>query len=165
MTVRTVDFVAKIKEMSMPVPEAGCWIWLGASSKGYGQVSKVGEMLYAHRVAFEAFVGPIPDGMDVLHTCDTPSCVNPDHLTVGSHADNMADMVAKGRSPRMIGENHHQAKLTWGDVENIRIRHAAGGETFASLGREFSVNECSISRIVKGKSWVRGFEKWKAGGA
>lgn len=77
----------------------GCWPWLGShiGQSKYGQCRCVGEQ-YAHRVAFILFVGDIPEGFEVLHTCDNPPCVRPSHLFVGTHKDNMADMARKGRS-------------------------------------------------------------------
>ena len=81
---------------------SGCWIWEGTRErKGYGRLGRghsSGQLL-AHRASYELFVGPIPDGMMVLHRCDIPSCVNPEHLFIGTAADNARDEVAKGRNP------------------------------------------------------------------
>ena len=78
----------------------GCWVWRGKILKpgmGYGLASQHAKWQLAHRLSYKTFVGPIPDGMQVLHRCDTPACVNPDHLYLGTQADNMKDMTAKGR--------------------------------------------------------------------
>ena len=85
-----------------PDPNCGCWLWGGSSmTKGYGQFSVAGKTSYgAHRFSYEAFKGPIPDGLYVLHTCDFRPCVNPDHLWLGTPVDNSRDMVAKNRSQR-----------------------------------------------------------------
>lgn len=75
--------------------EYGCWLWQGAlTGKGYGSLSSG---RYAHRVSYEEFKGPIPQGYQVLHTCDRKNCCNPDHLYAGTHADNVADAIARGR--------------------------------------------------------------------
>lgn len=79
-------------------PETGCWLWSGARLKrGYGHMGHDGKYLLAHRVAYELEFGPIPEGLLVLHECDNPTCVRPSHLLTGTHADNTADMLSKGR--------------------------------------------------------------------
>src|SRR3954471_18471885 len=88
---------ARIESWSMPVPFAGCWIWLrGCSGDGYGAARADGKSIRAHRLSWIAYRGAIPAGMHVLHQCDIPTCVNPDHLWLGTHADNMADRSRKG---------------------------------------------------------------------
>lgn len=85
----------------MPVPGPGCWLWTGSNNQRYGIVSRLvngkRRQMRAHRFAFELFVGPIPRGSVVCHKCDTPLCVNPDHLFVGTQADNLRDGILKGR--------------------------------------------------------------------
>lgn len=82
-----------------------CWIWAGSSGRnGYGQFKAFGRMVAAHRFAYELYKGPIPDGMQILHSCDNKVCVNPDHLRIGTHAENMAEAKERGRM--RVGANH-----------------------------------------------------------
>lgn len=96
---RKIFSVAEILESnSEPVTECGCRIWTGGlTTKGYGKLSLDGKEVGAHRAAWIEANGPIPDGMWVLHRCDTPACINIDHLFLGTPADNTADMIQKGR--------------------------------------------------------------------
>src|SRR3990167_3892348 len=86
----------------MPEPNTGCWLWTGATRyDGYGTRPWRGKTsAQAHRIAWEVFRGPIPDGLQVLHRCDVRCCVNPDHLFLGTQLDNMRDMIQKGRKGR-----------------------------------------------------------------
>ena len=146
MTTFTDRFTAKVT----PEPTTGCSLWTGASTRGYGRVRRDGRLYQAHRVAYELFVGPIPGGMNVLHRCDTPACVNPDHLFLGTPADRVRNMVAKERAAS--GEQHGNARLTEGDVRVIRVR-AATGEKQKGLAREYGVHRTTISRVVRRKTW------------
>lgn len=84
-----------------------CWYWKANTyADGYGQISVKGKPRQAHRVAYELCVGPIPEGLCVLHYCDNPSCVNPQHLYVGTHSDNMQDRAKRGRQPRYGAPAH-----------------------------------------------------------
>jgi len=136
----------------MPEPNTGCFLWTGTTTGGYGRVRRGKRTHYAHRVAYELLVGPIPEGMCVLHRCDTPPCVNPAHLFLGTIADNNQDMVQKGRGIAKSGEQHCRARLTEDDVLAIRAR-AAAGETQRPLAREYGVDQATISNIVTRKSW------------
>jgi hypothetical protein len=128
-----------------------CWEWQAAkSARGYGFVKYHGSQRYAHRLAYETFVGPIPDGMCVCHHCDNPSCVKPSHLFLGTHADNRADCVAKGRHGR--GERNGRAKLGESDVAEIR-RRLTRGELQQCLADEYGMSNQQISNISTGRAW------------
>jgi hypothetical protein len=85
------------------ITESGCWLWTGSTTYfGYGQIRSNNRLSVAHRVAYELYVGQIPDGLCVLHRCDVPACANPGHLFVGSKKDNTQDMIKKGRDARLL---------------------------------------------------------------
>lgn len=128
-----------------------CWIWTGSKDKdGYGW-SNFSNEKKAHRASYRFFVGPIPDGLGVLHKCDKPSCVNPKHLFLGDCAANHADMIAKDRQPK--GERHRKAKLTEAQVLDIRRLYAAG-ETPLALSRLFNVCAATIVHVATGRTWT-----------
>lgn len=132
-----------------------CWLWLRYVNRwGYGRLYWDGRMQLAHRVAWQLTNGKITDGLLVLHDCDNPLCCNPAHLRLGTNADNIADMVQKGRAQRRLGMSHHMAKLTDDDVHEIRRRFAYGGVSLASLGREFGVTPQMIGHIVRRSNWT-----------
>ncbi len=143
-------------------PDRGCWLWTKSVIRGYGTLGAgICGQARAHRAAYEAFIGPIPDGMVVCHRCDVPRCINPSHLFLGSQADNIMDMVSKKRHsngriskhPNMPkGERMGQAKLTDAIVADIR-RRARSGEGFRALSREFGVDHAIISLAARGITW------------
>lgn len=107
--------------------------------------------MYAHRWSYENFVGPVPVGMMVCHRCDVRCCVNPHHLFLGTHADNMADMTAKGRS--LHGERHNLVRLSEPEVREIRALWAAGGTTQDEIAGRFKTTKGTVSLIVRGHTW------------
>lgn len=136
---------------------ATCWLWsAGKFSSGYGQF-RVGRLkVRAHRAAYDRLVGPIhPDKM-LCHRCDTPACVNPAHLFVGTALDNARDRDSKGRGatpPRtaMHGDSNPAARLSAADVQEIRA--AAGRETQRSIATRYGVAQTTISSIIRGATW------------
>lgn len=133
------------------VQENGCWNWLAYKNPaGYGQVRVNWVLWLAHRYSWHCNKGDIPEYLLVLHHCDNPACVNPDHLFLGTHADNLADRDAKGKHNR--GERNGQAKVTAEQVELIRKRYEAG-ETQSQLGRAFGMNRSAIHKIVHKTHW------------
>jgi hypothetical protein len=126
-----------------------CWPWTGyRNPHGYGQVGIDGRLYLAHRVAYEAAIGVIPEGLGVLHSCDNPPCCNPAHLRPGGQLENGADMVSRGRAVDMRNERCGKARLTNAQVEEIRVRHA-GGETLKALAPEYGVHRAYLSRVVR----------------
>lgn len=149
-----VPLADRIMERVTPEPTTGCWLWLGAVGRGgYGNLVFDGVAIAAHRAAFWAFNGDVPAGMSVLHHCDTRSCVNPAHLWVGSQAENMADMLKKGRNrPRPVtGSRNVQSKLTEADIAPIcALAPVLPQRRIASI---FGVTQLVVSRIVRGLTW------------
>lgn len=130
-----------------------CWYWTAYKDRqGYGRFTLGGWSQRAHRVSYELFVGPIPDGLEVLHKCDNPSCVNPGHLEVGTNLLNMQQKAERGRSAK--GEDHGSAKLTEEQVLEIRQRFAEGGVSKTALAEEYGVSRTTIRRLVRREIWA-----------
>lgn len=112
-------------------------------------------LIRAHRLSWELVNGPIPKGIAVCHVCDNPPCVNPAHLFLGTQAENVSDMVAKGRARGgpPSGELHPKAKLTREAVVAIRARYSAGGISLQSLADEHGVSKKTVLNVVKGRIW------------
>jgi hypothetical protein len=148
----------------------GCWLWSGSHGQ-HGRVSFDGAMIGTHRLSYEAFKGPIPDGLWVLHKCDVPACCNPDHLFVGTHQENVQDAVSKGRMwaqkpenrtlarERMAnaaaqrdwkGEKVPTAKLTPEKVREIR----ACTDSLRAIGRRYGIHEKSVRQIKNRRNWA-----------
>ncbi len=137
-----------------PSPE-NCWLWSGSTSTdGYGQTVLRQKVQRAHRAAYEMFVGKIPQGLWVLHRCDTPLCCNPAHLFLGTCQDNVTDMIQKGRKNAPRGERNGRAKLTWGQVSVIRERNKKNGESACVIARELGMARSNIEDIIRCTKWV-----------
>lgn len=141
----------RLERRAMPEPNSGCLLWLGAvNALGYGTLGVGTVTTLAHRAAWLAHRGPIPTGLFVCHKCDVPSCVNPDHLFVGTNQDNMADMAAKGRNRQPKGEKHGRAKLSADDA--LTIFRSQDATRF--LVRRFGVSPALIRMIRRGEIWT-----------
>lgn len=164
---------------SMVSKSEGCWTWTGQHTRaGYGHISFMGHRWrYAHRVAWELSNGPIPHGRLVCHRCDNPGCVRPDHLFLGTQADNMRDMVSKGRNasskgtarlphgdshwarlrPERVrrGEQVNKAKLTAEEVLAIRAgyQRGRGNTNQVVLAKQYGVKQAAIWNILAGRTW------------
>lgn len=147
----------RLRHYSKEDPNTGCWLWKACTvGFGYGQVSWGRKMYPAHRMAYETFVGPIPEGMLVLHSCNTPACINPAHLRVGTQQENMDDMSRSGNSLR--GERHPSAKLNEKAVKKI-LSLRARGKTLLSIAQEYGVSQSLVWAITKHKTWKHLREK------
>jgi hypothetical protein len=129
-----------------------CWIWQRYINKwGYGVIG-VGDKLYlVHRLMYEYRIGPIPPDLCVLHRCDTPACINPAHLFLGTHQDNTDDKYAKGRQVHLRGERIGTSKLTTAKVR--RIKRLFGRLSDCEIARRFDVSDSLIWNIRHGISW------------
>lgn len=130
-----------------------CWEWTAYTcSFGYGYMGVGPRTHSAHRISWMIHTGKMPK-LCVLHKCDNPACVRPDHLFLGTRADNAHDMFAKGRSYDRRGEGNPRSKLTEKDVIEIRELYDTGKFTQRQIGKMFGVSDVSISYIIIGKTW------------
>jgi hypothetical protein len=141
-------------DRSIPEPNSGCWIWIGAiSNNGYARVRTGGRTISGHRLAYESIYGPMI-GSDACHKCDVRCCVNPDHVFMGSRSDNMRDCSNKGRIrginvAGLSGEQCPSSKLTRSEVDIIR----SDSRSARSLAKVFGVDRSTIGHIRRGLTW------------
>lgn len=135
---------------------SGCWEWQGCrNSDGYGSFRFGGKAMLAHRFSYEHHTAEIPKGMHILHHCDNPCCVNPDHLFVGTHSDNMKDMYAKGRHKkvRLFGEAHPSTSLSEGEVIGMRKMYNETPMKMKDIASHFGIKSGTVQAICAGNSW------------
>lgn len=147
------EYIKRFEKKLFYSPD-GCWYWTGNTlAQGrYGAFIYNGKSRLAHRCSFVLFKGPIPIGMCVCHTCDNTLCVNPYHLFIGTHLDNMRDMIKKGRDKHdecARGEQHWNSKLKSEDVIYIR----SSVKTNLEIAKEFGLNPDYVSEIRRFKKW------------
>lgn len=146
------------------VSEHGCWEWITKQSNGYGRIRSAGKgspQILAHRASWLIFKGEIPQNQVVMHKCDNPSCVNPEHLDVGSQEKNMQDMLAKGRSGKRGRHNNHafgerqgSAKITSEQAKEIFLSRGL----YHEIGARFGTTKHTVFRIKKRTQWRRATE-------
>lgn len=134
-----------------------CWTWTGSTNQdGYGSFGDGNRVHKVHRWAYEELVGPIPNKLQVLHRCDNPPCVRPDHFFLGTQQGNIQDMVDKDRQAKPAGETNGRSKLTEEDVRDVLRRYrrwSYHGNNALELAEEKGVDRGTIQRIVSGKNW------------
>lgn len=131
--------------------EDSCWLWVGAYNGDYGRMPRGrGRGFGAHRASYLIHHGEIPNGMEVCHSCDNPSCVNPYHLFAGTHADNMRDMKEKGKRRGVL---QARAKLTDADIPVI-WRMRAEGHKQEDIAKRFGMSRTGIANVLQGHTWT-----------
>lgn len=135
-----------------------CWVWTKDKyNYGYGKISiGEGKQMRAHRFMYIKEFGDIPESMNVLHKCDNPSCVNPNHLYLGTQKDNVVDMMSKNRGgyKKFCGESHHNSKLTRKEVNEIKTLWNSGKLFQKDIANKFGISQQVVSKIVNNKAWL-----------
>lgn len=139
---RPLPVEPRINAGYIPIPESGCWLWIkSVDTKGYAQISVNGKNELAHRVSWVINKGDIFGDLCVLHKCDIPSCINPDHLFLGSHDENMKDMKKKGRVK-------FYSKLSIEKVKEIREEYSRGGVSTRVLAKKYGLSKSGVFNLV-----------------
>lgn len=151
---------SKFDDKYIPDPNSGCWIWIGATDrKGYGQIRKKNKLWQAHRYSYMIHNEDYDPILWVLHSCDIPCCVNPNHLRQGTIIDNMCDLVKRGRGrvPRhtLRGEGHPRRKLNNKSVVDIRKSYLLGTMSISELTIKYGVSRTTIRYIINRKTWTQ----------
>jgi hypothetical protein len=142
------------KLLRYAVSENGCWNWVATKDRdGYGLLTHHrGKQIRAHRASYEFHVAKIPVGLLVCHSCDNPSCINPNHLFVGTSKENTRDMLDKNRRPVLRGERHPNAKLTNDQVTQIKQLRSEN-RLLKDIANQFNISFQTVSSITKGTTW------------
>ena len=139
---------ARLSLYSIPEPNSGCWLWTANYDKGgYGRIKYKGRDIGAHRASWIIYRGSIPPGAFVCHKCDVPECINPDHLYLGNHRENMQDKCTRNRQAR--GEGNGQSKLTSEQVLQIK----SDPRIHRIIAASYGIHRVTVSKIKRGKKW------------
>lgn len=145
------DLQARLAKRSQPDTVTGCIEWTGAlMHRGYGHINWRGKVYRTHRLSYAAVNGDIPGGMFICHKCDNPKCLNPEHLFLGTCADNHADMVRKKRST--IGTRNPMAKINIATVQAIRI-WGRTGMLHKKIAAKFGITREAVGLVLRGERW------------
>ncbi len=153
MRPETAFVIRFAPKLIVPDEPDACWDWAGSKDKhGYGRIQRGGThggIVKAHRASYELFIGPIPDGMDVLHECDTPSCANPRHLKAGSHSDNMRDMALRNRSAMRgrYGVKHPRHKHPQ-EIRDLVVGMAKDGKGSRAISTATGIGRSTIRYML-----------------
>lgn len=150
----TPEVIARFwSKVAVGDPDA-CWLWQGSQWQDYGHFWLSGKSVMAHRLSWAMAYQADPGPLVIRHDCDTPLCVNPNHLRIGTYGDNLRDAHQRGRRVGGYGENHHQAKLT--DAQVVEIRRAVeAGEMHKDVAARYGVSRSAVTYIVNGKRRAR----------
>lgn len=149
---RRDGIAAIIALVGEPDPKTGCREWQGGRDKdGYGKTMLWGRPISAHRASYLLNIGPIPDGLDVLHRCDNPPCVEPTHLFTGTNMDNIRDRDSKKRQACGVGNGG--AKLSASNVAEIRATYTGAYGEASAFAKKYGVSRSCIWRVVTGRHW------------
>lgn len=145
------DYISYILHKKYRVNETtGCWVWTGPTNTyGYGVIEYMRKPYLAHRLSYQKHKGLIVSGQCILHSCDNPRCVNPDHLREGTHAENMQDMVDRGRSIK----GRQIPNLGWDSAREIRMMYDTGEYTQQELADQFGVVHGTITDVINYRTY------------
>lgn len=149
---QSIDFMSRV----FPEPNTGCWLWAGGLTRGHGQLRPQNHdgFQYAHRYSYFIHNGDFDRTKLICHKCDVPSCVNPDHLYVGTHQDNHRDMLERSNPKYATGNKIWKTKLNTEKVTDIRKLYSTGIYSMRKLGRLYGVSHGCISDIIYRKRWA-----------
>ena len=146
-----IRFLRQVDDSSSPT---GCWTWLGATdAKGYGSMGISGQTWAAHRLSYALHNSDLPPDAFICHHCDNPPCVNPAHIYAGTPADNVRDMVSRGRNVAHGGELCGKSRLTTATVQSVRADYATGTFRQVDLRDKYGISQPHISSIVRREVW------------